>query len=1432
MKRYISTLALCALAFIGLNSCNKAQEVDLENGTRTVTFQVQMGPDTRTGLSVKFVPDWTDTKIANVHLFEDHKGNHMEGKNVKMEIDENNDEIAYFSADYTDEWTIIVDPTMPETRASATDYVYTGVVAQRTGEGDNAKYVVPDVQNPGKNTLIDPDADFLVGRAPEAYTSGQSLKQVDMIFKRPVSVSRLAIWGIPEGEKVQEVKIVSADKLTGSVALSGIDFENRTVEAFDETSGSTTITLNYGAGEAVPAEAFFNAYFISLPGAKKILSIEVTTDQKTYIKEFDGGKTLTFKTPDFKSIAVNMLDTATDDGKQERDLHFVKGQTTVTTDAYDIWDATNQTYAAAYVAPTLAGTTEGATPVWNSSDQDVATVDAEGNVTIVGAGTTEITVFIASSDTYKSGNASFTLTVSDSTPAPQDQPLKFVKGGATITEDNTDIYPEVSYTTPTLEGAVSGATVSFEISCTPVGCATIATDGTVTPVAAGVAVITAKATAVAPLWNETTKSYTLTITDSTPAPQATHHYEKVNAFSEVVENGKYIIVYEDGANTKVFKPVLSSDKSHFETTDNTENAVLMGGSWIASSDNLDACMVVLERPSSDGKQFDIYVPGVSTNETKYFFVPYYNPSGQSAVTFYAIAGDQGDYRPTFAVASGVLTLSRGTTRYFYLVSGAFNMQSSSPSNSKLALYKYVEGEDPAPVAQTLSFSPESYSVAVNASKVVPPTLSGAKTTVTYSITGNTGVATVDPESGALTLVAKGSTEVTATAAAENGYAEASKSYALTVTEAVQTSTYTKITSVDDLEEDGQYLIVFEGLAGDTDGDGEPKVFNPVLASDGNTFAKAQSSALDVTISSGAIESSDFEDCQFTLEDGYYLKANKAAKYIYPTGTNSYSMGAEASASHSLTISFDNGIAVIQNGTGTSARYLVWSISSHYFSCNTAVSNDNATGICLYKLEDGRQARSMEFSAATAEIDLANTSAFVKPALIVGGDATTVTYTSSNTAVAEVSNDGAITAKKTGKVTITAKAARTDTYKGASASYELTVTNSNTPKYVKADSMEADTEYLIYSNGFLLKNSSGLAKTAVEANDGVINYSPEASELWTASANGELTNNGSYLRLSTSFNSTSLSIGNKSSTASNNQWSYTAESDYLKCGSYFLYYTTSNSGSFTVSNTSASNHIATLYVLDDGQPKKRNLAFSTSAVSENIYGKTTPYVFTGAPTLSGRGLEDVTYSVSENTNIASVDPSTGAVTLGGETGTVTITASALATAKYEAGSTSYTLEVTSVAEKTYTKVTSSSQLSESGTYLIVGQETSAKDPDPAGLFVCVFPPESGLCSHVLLTNTTNASSVTTSNTTIFANEVKLVASDSKWLIKVGDQYLRYSSDGPVMTSEPTSDDAHAISPSTSAYTLQQGDSHKFYHSGSSHGFKYGTSSNVFLFKLSE
>lgn len=99
--------------------------------------------------------------------------------------------------------------------------------------------------------------------------------------------------------------------------------------------------------------------------------------------------------------------------------------------------------------------------------------------------------------------------------------------------------------------------------------------------------------------------------------------------------------------------------------------------------------------------------------------------------------------------------------------------------------------------QTLIFSSSSCTVDLNVEDFEEPTLSGAMTTVGYS-SSNTSVATVDAESGAVTLKGVGETMITATAAESDAYLAGSASYVLTVADGSEEETY-----------DGAYALVTE-----------------------------------------------------------------------------------------------------------------------------------------------------------------------------------------------------------------------------------------------------------------------------------------------------------------------------------------------------------------------------------------------------------------------------------------------------------------------------------------------------------------------------------------------------------------------------------------------------------------------------------------------
>ena len=1207
--------------------------------------------------------------------------------------------------------TIIVNPpttpsSAPATRAGET-YVYTSIVASTDANG---KYTVPSTQKPDTETLIDPHADFLVGISTQDYSQSQAGKQLDLRFTRPVAISRLSIMNV-EDPTIKQVKIYSSDKLTGSASYENVNFENATV-SFDN-SGSNVITLDYGSGVAMPAEGIFNAYFISLVGTKRITKIEVVTNTQTLSKEFEGGKALTFKVPDFKSIAVNMgasgSVTPGDDEDKPQNIYFFKDDKAITEDTYDLYSEED------YVYPTVKGLAPGATLTFESSNEAVATVTEEGVVTPVSTG--EATIYVTASAApgyYQAGEAQFTLTVTDSTPEPVYQPLKFMRGGEEITDDTYDLNSGVPYETPELKGVVDEATVEWDILCIPEGCATIDADGKVTPVAVGSVTVTATASAVAPLYNETTKSYTLEITDTTPSTTA--DYLLVSEVEDVVE-GTYLIVSADGE--KVFDGSGTYQGGY--TTIANSSAITVDGDKISISGDQSAYEFSFAKSGNGftitgakGMIVAAAHSGASTSQETY-------------ITFAATGGSVFLQRGKLTSDDKALLFSttRGTSSEEYLY---FNTNNSifkiggSGSTRGIHLYKFDDGT-PKPVFQPLKFMKGGEEITddnYDLNSGVPyetPELTGVvdEATVEWDILCiPEGCATIDAD-GKVTPVAVGSVTVTATASAVAPlYNETTKSYTLEITDTTPSTTadYLLVSEVEDVVE-GTYLIV--------SADGE-KVFDGSGTYQGGYTTIANSSAITVDGDKISI-SGDQSAYEFSFAKSGNGFTITGAKGMIVAAAHS---GASTSQETYITFAATGGSVFLQRGKLTSDdKALLFSTTRGtsseeylYFNTNNSIfkigGSGSTRGIHLYKFDDGqlkKQTLSFEPDSVTGKVGDTVT------APTLSGAKTTVTYSSDDETIAEVDANGALTLKAAGTTTIRATAAEENGYAGATASYEVTVTEETTPpstsKYVRVDSNDdlGEGSYLVvYENGASSKvfkvivSGTTVTQSAANAIDAVVtdgelqgsddidaclvelvasgsNYFMKAGDYYIYPSQSNLAAETSP----TDSRALAVTISSGKVTIKRSQYDH-----YLTYNEYFR-----RGGSDT-------GNMA-LYVLDDGKPKDQKLAFSETEVNYNMAGSP-EFV---EPTLSG-AKTTVTYA-SDATSVATVNANTGEVTIQG-VGAANITATAIATDKYNKGEASYKITVINKTQY-YVKVNSrdglpgTSQTSATGDYLFVYEDGS-------------------------------------------------------------------------------------------------------------------------------
>ena len=235
----------------------------------------------------------------------------------------------------------------------------------------------------------------------------------------------------------------------------------------------------------------------------------------------------------------------------------------------------------------------------------------------------------------------------------------------------------------------------------------------------------------------------------------------------------------------------------------------------------------------------------------------------------------------------------------------------------------------------------------------------------------------------------------------------------------------------------------------------------------------------------------------------------------------------------------------------------------------------------------------------------------------------------------------------------------------------------------------DGSYVIKNSNFILPStttsSNPSAVTAPTITEDEITGSVEESMIWhltsTGTANQFFVQNASRNYLTGTDGSTSLKVNSTS-----DQWTFAVNTtNYFsmigKNGSrYCAKYKSGNDWrsytSATASNYANGGKLELYKLVSEGTYTDYATTIAAKADRELSFGATTAFeVYNNtfdAPTLTGT-TTGVTYA-SSNASVATVNESTGVITLAGGLGTTTITASAAEDETYNAGEASYTLTV--------------------------------------------------------------------------------------------------------------------------------------------------------------
>ncbi len=377
---------------------------------------------------------------------------------------------------------------------------------------------------------------------------------------------------------------------------------------------------------------------------------------------------------------------------------------------------------------------------------------------------------------------------------------------------------------------------------------------------------------------------------------------------------------------------------------------------------------------------------------------------------------------------------------------------SKNANGYVHLYKLtdVDAQPDGKENQTLSFKEQEvtvntgygYDISLNDQVDLTQVLAleGAKTAVTYTSSDNNTAEVVNGTS--LLLKGAGTVTITATAAEDELYHSASATCKLTIVNHKEVKGYyVKITEDPGAQKwGGDYLVVnkegtmaFAAFSGSATSYATPvKVENDMVVADASIAKYVLSVSGGETIHTNNSSAYAY-DVKNT--DGKFVYVSQSAIILDDDNKGDYTYR------HTFVLD-DNGVQMRSAGTtsGNSRYYLTYKDNKFVYERDAETNR-----VQLYKWQEDAPKKGQTLTFANASVtwqvgedqDYAIGSTYAMPQTVSGAQ-TTVTYSSSNTGIAEIVDNSKIKIKAVGTTTITATAAETEEYKPATASYTLTI----------------------------------------------------------------------------------------------------------------------------------------------------------------------------------------------------------------------------------------------------------------------------------------------------------------------------------------------------------------------------------------------------------
>ncbi|MBR2204385.1 MAG: autotransporter-associated beta strand repeat-containing protein [Prevotella sp.] len=383
------------------------------------------------------------------------------------------------------------------------------------------------------------------------------------------------------------------------------------------------------------------------------------------------------------------------------------------------------------------------------------------------------------------------------------------------------------------------------------------------------------------------------------------------------------------------------------------------------------------------------------------------------------------------------------------------------------------GTDPDPVSAELSFGGQTTSSAVMGEAYTAPTLTNPyKVDVTYS-SSNTSVATVNNE-GAVTLVGAGETTITASFAGNASYLAGSASYKLTVTEPEPQPQGT------------QQVCIAWGNCIRTGGDSSctELVGNEASPSNNIGFSMHYTTVTDKYYTKGDKMTYDFDGVQRTgialsngAQNSIVIPAGyKVTKVTFwsVTGTNTSDRVSYWKEVAGQTYTEADGQIMSHTATASAPNKAVFNLNNVQNELTFTNTGEQQKVIIVleYHVGEDPEPVSADLSYGSSEADNVVLGEAYTARTLTNPHNVSVTYSSSNTSVATVNQQGAVTIVGAGETKITATFAGNDEYLAGSASYDIVVTMPVGINNVNADA-DADEVFYNTSGQKVGKNTPGI-----------------------------------------------------------------------------------------------------------------------------------------------------------------------------------------------------------------------------------------------------------------------------------------------------------------------------------------------------------------------